>query len=244
LGNATPYDFIKEIQVKTGGYEAEFGQSTGGVVNVVTKSGSNKFRGSTFAYSQPDQLQGDFKQYQAANGTVNTQATTSSDVGARADSRDQGSPVLLRRNRSVLARHDVNAPPTFPLAAWATSIASADDLVLGEGHDAMTGGHRVDASFFGDPSHGDNGPQRPRPCWCPIRPSFSELDYGGHQQALRYSGILRNDWLVEGGFFRSLTPSAEKPSIDTWRVTIARSHRTSSPAVSAAMNRAIAAEPA
>ena len=40
LGNATPFDFVKEVQVKTGGYEAEFGQSTGGVVNVVTKSGS------------------------------------------------------------------------------------------------------------------------------------------------------------------------------------------------------------
>ena len=53
LGNATPYDFVKEIQVKTGGYEAEFGQATGGVVNVVTKSGTNNLRGSVFAYAQP-----------------------------------------------------------------------------------------------------------------------------------------------------------------------------------------------
>src|SRR5207244_8863275 len=41
LGNGTPYDFMQEVQVKTGGYEAEFGQATGGVINVVTKSGSN-----------------------------------------------------------------------------------------------------------------------------------------------------------------------------------------------------------
>ena len=54
LGNATPYDFIKEVQVKTGGYDAEFGQATGGVVNVVTKSGTNQFRGSAFAYTQPN----------------------------------------------------------------------------------------------------------------------------------------------------------------------------------------------
>jgi hypothetical protein len=39
LGNATPFDFIQEVQVKTGGYEAEFGNATGGVVNVITKSG-------------------------------------------------------------------------------------------------------------------------------------------------------------------------------------------------------------
>ena len=42
LGNGTPFDFIQEVQVKTGGYEAEFGQATGGVVNVVTKSGANE----------------------------------------------------------------------------------------------------------------------------------------------------------------------------------------------------------
>ena len=46
LGNGTPFDFIKEVQVKTGGYEAEFGQATGGVVNVVTKSGTNDLTGS------------------------------------------------------------------------------------------------------------------------------------------------------------------------------------------------------
>ena len=45
LGNGTPYDFMKEVQVKTGGYEAEFGQAIGGVVNVVTKSGTNQHPG-------------------------------------------------------------------------------------------------------------------------------------------------------------------------------------------------------
>ncbi|HKW48404.1 MAG TPA: carboxypeptidase regulatory-like domain-containing protein, partial [Gemmatimonadaceae bacterium] len=34
LGNGTPYDFMQEVQVKTGGYEAEYGESTGGVINV------------------------------------------------------------------------------------------------------------------------------------------------------------------------------------------------------------------
>src|SRR5262249_20908846 len=41
-------NFIQEIEVITGGYQAEFGGSTGGVVNVVTKSGSNEFHGSIF----------------------------------------------------------------------------------------------------------------------------------------------------------------------------------------------------
>ena len=57
LGNGVPFDFIKETQVKTGGYEAEYGQSTGGVVNVITKSGTNTLRGSAFAYFRPEGLE-------------------------------------------------------------------------------------------------------------------------------------------------------------------------------------------
>ncbi|HNJ43393.1 MAG TPA: TonB-dependent receptor, partial [Acidobacteriota bacterium] len=41
----TPLDFVKEVQVKSAGYEAEYGGATGGVVNVVTKSGTNEFHG-------------------------------------------------------------------------------------------------------------------------------------------------------------------------------------------------------
>ena len=59
LGNATPFDFIKEVEVKTAGYEAEFGQSTGGVINVVTKSGSNQLRGSLFACDRPQAIESD-----------------------------------------------------------------------------------------------------------------------------------------------------------------------------------------
>ena len=38
-----PFDFYKSVEVKTGGYPAEFGRATGGVINAVTKSGSNTF---------------------------------------------------------------------------------------------------------------------------------------------------------------------------------------------------------
>ena len=56
VGSPVINDFIEEIEVITGGYNAEFGRATGGVVNVVTKSGSNEFKGSIFGYWQPGQL--------------------------------------------------------------------------------------------------------------------------------------------------------------------------------------------
>ncbi len=87
LGTATPFDFVKEVQVKTGGYEAEFGQSMGGVVNVVTKSGTNALRGSVFGYSRPSQIEGGYKTVQTVNGTVNTVGQQESDLGIEAGGR-------------------------------------------------------------------------------------------------------------------------------------------------------------
>ena len=48
--------FIKELNVITGGYQAEYGRATGGVVSIVTKTGGNEFHGSVFGSVQPFQL--------------------------------------------------------------------------------------------------------------------------------------------------------------------------------------------
>ena len=39
-----PFAFFQEFQVKTGGYSVEFGRTTGGVINAVTRSGTNEFQ--------------------------------------------------------------------------------------------------------------------------------------------------------------------------------------------------------
>jgi outer membrane receptor protein involved in Fe transport len=56
VGTPVINDFIEEIEVVTGGYNAEYGRATGGVVNVVTKTGSNEFKGTIFGSFQPGLL--------------------------------------------------------------------------------------------------------------------------------------------------------------------------------------------
>jgi hypothetical protein len=51
-----PQEAIKEFQVVAAGYTAEFGRSTGGIVNAVTKSGTNEFHGSAFYLHRPKEL--------------------------------------------------------------------------------------------------------------------------------------------------------------------------------------------
>ncbi|MDO8679639.1 MAG: TonB-dependent receptor, partial [Acidobacteriota bacterium] len=43
-------DTVQEFSVQTHGYSAEFGRAAGGIISAVTKSGTNKFRGSLFEF--------------------------------------------------------------------------------------------------------------------------------------------------------------------------------------------------
>jgi outer membrane receptor protein involved in Fe transport len=49
-------DTVKEFQVNQNGFSAEFGRAAGAVINVVTKSGTNRFTGSAFEYYRDEQL--------------------------------------------------------------------------------------------------------------------------------------------------------------------------------------------
>ena len=56
-----PYNFIREIEIKTGGYEAEYRSALGGVLNVVTQSGGNEFHGQVFGFYADNNLSQDRK---------------------------------------------------------------------------------------------------------------------------------------------------------------------------------------
>jgi hypothetical protein len=48
---------VQEYQVATNSYAPEFGRATGGIVNVVTKSGTNEFRGNLFGFLRHKSIQ-------------------------------------------------------------------------------------------------------------------------------------------------------------------------------------------
>ncbi len=221
LGSATPYDFVKEVQVKTGGYEAEFGQSMGGVVNIVTKSGTNQLRGSLFGYTRPQGIEGEWKTVQTENGTVNTVGTQNSDVGF-----EGGFPMLRDRlfffgaiNPGWETRTFV-APEGFPLESLGE--VDRERFLLSYSAKAtwqIGSAHRMDASFFGDPSHGEMGPQRTSSLTVQDTASFSEIDFGGHNQTVRYDGVFGSSWLLEASVGRAKNVIEEVPSVDEWRIT-------------------------
>ena len=51
-----PQDWIQEFQVMTNGFSAEFGQASGGVLNVITRSGSNTVSGRLYGFFRDDRF--------------------------------------------------------------------------------------------------------------------------------------------------------------------------------------------
>jgi hypothetical protein len=178
---------MQEVQVKTGGYEAEFDRRPGRI-NVVTKSGGNAF-GSGFGYIRPSSLESDYNTVHTIEGTVNTVAARLSDVGATL-----GGPVLTNRLFFFGAidpqweTATFVAPEEFPLH----SLGEVDrDRRLTnyavKGTWQATPSHRFDASFFGDPATGPVGPQRSGALLSQAT-TGSSLEHGGHQ-VVHYDGI-------------------------------------------------------
>jgi hypothetical protein len=60
-GKSVIADFVDEVQVKSSGYAAEYGGALGGVINVMTKSGTNSFRGSALFNWQGDKLESSYR---------------------------------------------------------------------------------------------------------------------------------------------------------------------------------------
>jgi hypothetical protein len=221
LGLGVTYDFIDEIQTRTAGSEAEYAQSTGGQVNVVTKSGTNDWHGSVFAYLRPESLEGDRQELSLAAGAANITGTQSWDAGLTL-----GGPLFRDRAFFFLAvdpqatQTTFIAPDGFPLSALGgvdrnrqtTAYAAKATLDL-------VGTHRIDASFFGDPSESDVGPQSPATMLFTTTSAFSALSFGSEIQTLRYQGILNPAWLLEGSVGHARVTFKESPSVDEWQVT-------------------------
>ena len=91
--NAVPLssEFVKEVNIITAGYLPEYGRSVGGVMDVVTKTGSNEFHGSVFGSITPGAFEGERAQI-AREGSV---IQTNPSLGAIRDfGFEIGGPIL------------------------------------------------------------------------------------------------------------------------------------------------------
>ena len=81
-GKTLNFEFVQEVEFKSGGYEAEYGGAQGGILNVVTKSGGNEFHGDAFGYFNANGLQATNKHLNELTSAGIPTGFTKDDFGA------------------------------------------------------------------------------------------------------------------------------------------------------------------
>ncbi len=208
MGTGVNFDFVKEVQIKSGGFEAEYGQSTGGVVNVITKSGGNEFHGGVYFYLQP-------AGWQASRNQPNTYRY-----------ENLQSMTLSQQNYDV--SFDLSGylwkDKLFFYAAfnpqWNTSSFRAP-AGIGQDIDGISPyeqeshyyswsakasyvphpNHTFEFSTFADPSNRGTGPNRSMLSTGDT--SYSKLHFGSWNLVARYNGVLSNNWFLTGSYSRA-----------------------------------------
>jgi hypothetical protein len=84
-----PYNFVRAVEVKEGGYDARFGRAIGGTVDAVTYSGGDRFEGEVFTFFTNHALTGPAR---VGLKDLRNENLSSYDVGARV-----GGPILRHR---------------------------------------------------------------------------------------------------------------------------------------------------
>lgn len=177
VGSGVTSSFIQEVQVTSGGFEANYGQALGGVINVTTRSGGNDFHGAVYTHVTPRALSASRPQ---RNLFRTAQATELHDIDEYDFGVEAGGRILKDRIfwfgafNPVVRRVTISAPT--PGAAFAysgdCSVAIAG-LCHPLGHitnnrrtinyamklsGVITPDHSVEGTWYGDPTIQSFGP--------------------------------------------------------------------------------------
>ena len=215
-GTNLTMNFVEEVQVMTGGYSAEYGRSTGGVFNVITKSGSNELRGEVFGYLS----QGDWTDKRLTRAQKGTDFTA--DV---VDSRDiglsLGGPIIKDRLWFFGAFNPSNRETDIGEAApligdAATAFTQKTTSYAAKLTFALAPSHNLVATAFGDPTTQEGwlvrGLTAPP---AELGAADRKAEVGSSNLNLRYNGIITENFLVEANLGRhekenQLHPNSER----------------------------------
>jgi outer membrane receptor protein involved in Fe transport len=214
-GTNLTMNFVEEVQVMTGGYSAEFGRSTGGVFNVITKSGSNDLRGDVFAYFADDSWVSDRITRSQKGTSFGADRVENMDFGLAI-----GGPIMRDRlwffGAYNPSRRTTDVGEAQPLVGDpATDFEQDTDFYAGKLTFAITPNHNVIGTVFGDPTtqegwlvRGLNAPA------AEVDAATWKQDIGSNNFNVRYNGIMTQSWLVEANVGRHQRDNTQAPTTD------------------------------
>jgi outer membrane receptor protein involved in Fe transport len=115
-GSGISFNFVEEVQVKTGGYEAEFGGAMGGVINMITKSGGNEFHGDIFGHYMDEGIGGGTAEIPntAGSSVTSSHTTPTSSIRRSSTTSSIWITTTCRPTTSPGASSVTTTPPSSP----------------------------------------------------------------------------------------------------------------------------------
>jgi hypothetical protein len=201
-GKQLNFEFIQAVDVKTGGYEAELGRSTGGIINVITKSGGNEFHGDVFGYFDNDSLRGNAESAVSTGGTI--AGFTQQDYGIGLGGRLIKDKLWFfaaydKVSNTLDSSLDAVLPDNSPLLGKLVRSETDRDLGSAKLTWNLTGSQSLIGTFFQDPQDDTGAINDAQHTLIGDPITFQGLrSSGGKDYALRYQGILSASWLLIG----------------------------------------------
>ena len=224
IGSGINLSFIKEVSVKTAGFEPQYGQATGGVVQLVTKSGSNQWHGEVDAFFAPKGIEATYLQTDAVRvnkvGLYNHKANfdANGELGGYVPGF-KNHLFFFGSFNPAWAQQFVQAPPTAGLASlgeltlFARTYNYAGKLTW-----RLSDNHQFESSVFGDPTKTNTSEQN-FVLNTPNDTAMSKWDYGTRNFVVRYNGTLSPTWLLNGSFTWNYSHFGETPKYNVLQVT-------------------------
>jgi hypothetical protein len=229
LGTGINLSFVKEVQIKTAGFEPQYGKVSGGIVQLVTKSGGTKFFGTIGGYFNSRWMQ---DTYQNADNlkfnNLNLVGSRLEDANYEGDFELGGYvPVFGLKDRLFFfGTFNPSWNHAYFAPARGSGLATLTPLVdhsttrydyAGKLTFKINDRHTLESTVSADPSHTNAS-------------SFSTLnidntsanskwDYGTRNWATRYDGTFGSSLLVDAAFTWSWNHFTETPATNVYNIT-------------------------
>lgn len=198
--STVPFNFYEEFQVKTGGYSAEFGRSTGGVINAITRSGGNEFKGGVEVTMEPSALASSKKDHFHSDGTLDERSRTSRDTSSLYKTNVWGSGPLVKDKLFFFAMYENRDSRPQDYDSTAAFIGGGNNDFWGTKLDwRISDNHQLELLAFSDKTESAtdiytydwNSGKRGR------LKGTSVAESGGDNWSLTYTGHLSDNFVAK-----------------------------------------------
>jgi hypothetical protein len=224
LGTGINTSFIKEVQVKTGGFEPQYGQSQGGIVNIITQSGGNEYHGALYGFARPNAFEATRKQRDATstNKVGEFRAEEQYDFGADVGGYVPGAKDHLfffgsfnpSIRREIVSGAEGSGLRTL-LGEHARRFRTYN--YAGKVDWNINSNNNLAFSIFGDPTKTNKTSHRSLNI--DNASAQSVLDFGTRNAALRYNGAPTPTWTLSGSVSQGKSTFNELGFDDIYQVT-------------------------